>query len=382
MHVVDALVLAGMEYGVIKVVNRLPGTIQPMICCLRHQDDVTRGVLDPRVEVRALEARTRRNYGLIGVLASLFRRERVDVVHSHNWQTYMYAVLGARLARVPVVVHGEHGHDEEAAPARRLWVKRRLAPLVNRFVAVSGNLARELEDSWGIARDRIATIPNGVDLPAFDEDVDRAGIRRELGLEPDAEVVTHVGGMRPVKDHTTLIRAFARAHAARPRARLLIVGGDPASPRGLELEALARELGVGGAVRFAGVRRDVPRLLLASDVYVNSSLYEGMSNTILEAMAARRPAVATAVGGTVELVRDTETGFLVTARDEDAMGERITRLLADPSLRRSVGEAGRRYVEAHHGMQRMVDRYAELYTTAFAPRAAAREARRARSAAV
>ena len=382
MHVVDALVLAGMEYGVIKVVNRLPASIHPMICCLRHQDDVTRGVLLPRVEVRALGARTRRNYGLIGVLASLFRRERVDVVHSHNWQTYMYAVLGARLARVPVVIHGEHGHDEESAPARRLWVKRRLAPLVTRFVAVSGNLARELEDSWGVGRERIASIPNGVDLSAFDEGVDRAGLRRELGLEPDDEVVIHVGGMRPVKDHATLIRAFARAHAARPRARLLIVGGDPASGRGSELVALARELGVGDAVRFAGVRRDVPRLLLASDVYVNSSLYEGMSNTILEAMAARRPVVATAVGGTVDLVLEGETGFLVPARGDEAMGDRIAGLLADPSLRRSVGDAGRAYVEAHHGMQRMVDTYAELYTAAFAPRAAAREARRARSAAV
>ena len=379
MHVVDALVLAGMEYGVIKVVNRLPASIQPLICCLRHQDEVTRGVLDPRVEVLTLGARTRRNYGLIWVLASLFRRERVDVVHSHNWQTYMYAVLGARLARVPVVIHGEHGHDEEAAPARRLWVKRRLAPLVTRFVAVSGNLARELEDSWGIGRERIAFISNGVDLLAFDEDFDRDGLRRELGLSPDDEVVIHVGGMRPVKDHVTLLRAFARAHAVRPRARLVIVGGDPRSGRGAELKALARELGVGNAVRFAGVRRDVPRLLLASDVYVNSSLYEGMSNTILEAMAARRPVVATAVGGTVDLVREGETGFLVPARDDEAMGSGSR--ASSPTFARPIsGGGGRAYSRrARHAGCR---HDAELYTTAFAPRAAAREARRARSAAV
>jgi glycosyltransferase involved in cell wall biosynthesis len=162
----------------------------------------------------------------------------------------------------------------------------------------------------------------------------------------------------------------------------LIVGGDPSSARGAEIAGLARELGVHDAVRFAGVRRDVPRLLLASDVYVNSSTYEGMSNTILEAMAARQPVVATAVGGTVDLVREGENGFLVPARDDEAMGKRIARLLADSSLRRSVGEAGRRYVETQHGMQRMVDTYAELYTTAFAPRSAAREARRARSAAI
>ncbi len=388
MHVVDALVLAGMEYGVIKVVNRLPASIQPLICCLRDQDPMTRGVLDPRILVVPLRARTRRNYGLIPVLASLFRRERIDVVHSHNWQTYMYAVLGARLAGVPVVIHGEHGHDEEAPPARRLWVKRRLAPLVTRFVAVSGNLARELEESWGIRRERIASIPNGVDLASFPEDADpgdpadRDGIRRELLLEPGDEVVIHVGGMRPVKDHATLIRAFAQVRADRPRARLVIVGDDHGSGRRAELEALARETAVLDAIRFTGVRRDVPRLLQAGDVYVNSSLYEGMSNTILEAMAARRPVVATAVGGTVDLIRDGKTGFLVPARDADSLAKRIVALLADPALRRSLGEAGRAYVETDHGMQRMVDAYAALYAETFGrhPRAAA-EARRARSAA-
>jgi hypothetical protein len=145
MHVVGSLALAGMEYGVIKVVNRLPDRIQPSICCLKHQEEATRAVLDPRVLVVELRRNTRRNYGLIGVLASLFRREQIDVVHSHNWLTYMYAVLGARLAGIPVVIHGEHGHDESTAPSRRLWAKRALKPCVTRFVAVSANIARELE---------------------------------------------------------------------------------------------------------------------------------------------------------------------------------------------------------------------------------------------
>jgi len=384
MHVVDVLALAGMEYGVIKVVNRLPETIQPSICCLRHQDDVTRAVLDPRVPVVALRKRTRRNYGLIGVLASVFRRERIDVVHSHNWQTYMYAVLGARLAGVPVVIHGEHGHDEAAPSARRLWVKRRIAPLVTRFVAVSANLARELEEEWGIARERIASIPNGVDADLFRPEADRAAIRRQLSLSSEDEVVIHVGGLRPVKDHRTLIRAFAVARRTRPAARLVIVGSDSDRALRAELDALALELGFADAVRFTGVRRDVPALLAASDLYVNSSLYEGMSNTILEAMAAGKPVLATAVGGNVDLVRDGATGFLVPAQDAEAMGERMAALLADPALRCRVGEAGRAYVETNHGMQRMVDTYAELYQTAFHARAgrAARASRRTRPAAL
>jgi glycosyltransferase involved in cell wall biosynthesis len=114
-------------------------------------------------------------------------------------------------------------------------------------------------------------------------------------------------------------------------------------------------------VRFTGVRRDVPDLLAASDLYVNSSLYEGMSNTILEAMAMRKPVIATAVGGNVDLVRDGETGFLVPAGDWEAMGERMAALLADPGRRSAIGAAGRAYVESSHAMAGMVEAYASLY---------------------
>src|SRR5258705_3334148 len=365
MHVVGSLALAGMEYGVIKVVNRLPERIQPSICCLRHQEEATRAVLDPRVPVVELRRCTHRNYALVGVLAALFRRERIDVVHSHNWLTYLYAALGARLAGVPVVIHGEHGHDEAAAPARRLWGKRALKPWVTRFVAVSANIARELEREWGVPSGRIACIPNGVDLLAFGGHLDGARVRRDLGHEPEDEVVLNVGGIRPVKDHPTLLRAFAHARASRPRARLVLVGTD--YDRGLRsgLESLASELGVRDDVRFTGVRRDIPELLAASDLYVNSSLYEGMSNTILEAMATRKPVVATAVGGNADLVREGVTGLLVPAGSWKRMGDRIAELLADRERRSAMGAAARLQVETRHDMASMVDAYASLYAQCF-----------------
>ncbi|HEV8129431.1 MAG TPA: glycosyltransferase, partial [Candidatus Eisenbacteria bacterium] len=234
-----------------------------------------------------------------------------------------------------------------------------------RFVAVSANIARELEQEWGVPRERVVCIPNGVDLLTFGARLDGRGVRDELGLGPDDEIVLNVGGIRPVKDHPTLIRAFARAHAARPRARLVLVGTD--YDRGLRanIEALASELGVRDDIRFTGVRRDIPELHAASDVYVNSSTYEGMSNTILEAMATRRPVVATAVGGNVDLVRDGVTGHLVPPGDWKGMGDRIAELLADRARRSSMGEAGRLEVEAHHEMASMVEAYASLYVQCF-----------------
>ena len=111
VHVLEELQLAGMETGVIKVVNRLPASIEATICCLRRQAEVTKPAVDPRVRVLELGRGASHDYGVVATLARLFRRERAQVVHSHNWQTYLYSVLAARLAGVPVIVHGEHGHD-------------------------------------------------------------------------------------------------------------------------------------------------------------------------------------------------------------------------------------------------------------------------------
>jgi sugar transferase (PEP-CTERM/EpsH1 system associated) len=364
MHVVDALLLAGMEYGVIKIANGMPADIAPSIGCLRFQAEVTKAVVEPRVHVVALEKPTRRNYGIILTLASLFRRERIDVVHSHNWQTYLYAVLGARLAGVPVVVHGEHGHDDLEPSSLRLWIKRRLAPLVTRFVAVSEGLEIELRQVWRIAPERVQFIPNGVDLQRFDPSADGLGVRHELGLTPEHEVVMNIGGLRRVKDHSTLIRAFARVHAARPQARLLIVGGTFHDGLERELLDLSASLGVSDATRLTGVRRDIVPLLAATDVYVNSSTYEGMSNTILEAMAMGRAVVATNVAGNARLVRDGENGLLTPPEDPESMAARILSLLEDAPRRHAVGVAARRYVERRHPMQGMIRAYADLYREA------------------
>ena len=171
----------------------------------------------------------------------------------------------------------------------------------------------------------------------------------------------NTGGFRPIKDHATLLRAFARVRREDPEARLVLVGsGGSADPRA-GLDRMASELGIADAVRFAGVRKDIPRLLKVSDVYVNSSRFEGMSNTILEAMAAGRPVVATEVGGNPELVQDGTTGYLVPAGEEGPMAERIGELLRDEALRAKLGAAGRAHVEEVHSMGGMVRAYTDLY---------------------
>ena len=362
MHVVGVLALAGLEYGVIKQVNRLDaGRFSPSICCLYDQVEETRAVLAARVPVFELHHQAGRNRRLVARLAGLLRRERVDVVHSHNWTSYYPTVLAAHIARVPFVVHGEHGRETAERPRRRLWIKRMLATGVTRFVTVSPELALELVEEWRVRIERVAYIPNGVDLTRFRPDAPVAGERESLDLAPHARIVTIIGGIRPVKDHATLLRAFERVLACRPEARLLVVGTDHGRGSLDELRRLATSLRIDSAVRFAGVRHDTPEILALTDVYVNSSVSEGMSNTILEAMAAGKPVVATSVGGNSELVLDGETGFLVPAGDSAALAKRIDEVLGDPELALRLGTAGRARVERRHRMERMIEEYENLY---------------------
>jgi sugar transferase (PEP-CTERM/EpsH1 system associated) len=366
-HVLDQLALAGMEYGVIKLVNRLdPERVRSSIVCLRHQTEQARALLSEDVPVFEMRKSPGRNWRLIGRLANRFRADRVDVVHSHNWSTLLYSVAAARLAGVRVVVHGEHGKDDTLPDRRRLLASRFLAGGVARICAVSRDLAEEVVRDWRVPAGRVIQIPNGVDLDAFGDQRGLDAMRTELGLSPDARVVMNTGGFRPIKDHATLLGAFARVSRALPSARLVLVGAGSASDPRAGLDRMAEELGVADAVRFAGVRRDVPKLLGIADVYVNSSRFEGMSNTILEAMAARRAVVATAVGGNPELVEEGVTGFLVPAGREEPMAARLAELLQDPSLRERMGAAGRLRIEERHSMSGMVRAYADLYEEVWA----------------
>lgn len=372
LHMVDVLTLAGMEYGVIKVLNRLdPVRFAPYIGCLRMQSPETTVILDSRIPVFEFHKQSGRDWRIVRELTAVLKRERIDVVHSHNWGTYFYTMAAAKWAGTPVVVHGEHGREDQAIPARQLLISRHLARGASQFVAVSKSLCDDLVTQWGLAPERVTYIPNGVDTDVFGRAYTLDSLREEFRLTPRQAVILSIGRYRKVKDHPTLVRAFARVHRRYPEARLVIVGGadsmfhDISEQYRRESQAVARELGVDHAIRYSGDRRDVPELLALCDVYVNTSRFEGMSNTILEAMASRKPVVATAVGGTPYLVQDGVTGFLAQAGDDEEVAAHIMRLLADPSLASRIGLAGRAMVEQRHSMNAMVrangDLYQELY---------------------
>jgi len=355
MHVLFRLQAGGMEYGVIKVVNGLDrARISNSICSTTPADGVKKLL---RRDVRLYECHRRpgNDPSLVLQLYRVFRRERPHIVHTHAWGTLCEGLLAARLARVPLVVHGEHGTLQlkpyQARLQRLMWRR------ADRVLSVSSRLAERMAEGTGFPLNQITVIRNGVDLSRF-QACDRAGARRALGLPQNAVVVGTAARLVPVKDQANLLNAFKRL-ADEGAEFTGVIAGD--GPLRAELEAQARALGIESRVRFLGHVPAVERVYASLDIFVLSSKSEGLSNTILEAMASKIAVVATRVGGADELVEDGASGLLVPPEDSAALADAIGWLIRDGDLRESMSAAGRRRALTRFTLDRMLREYKDMY---------------------
>jgi glycosyltransferase involved in cell wall biosynthesis len=286
--------------------------------------------------------------GLVIRLARLFREGQADAVHTHNERPLIYAAPAARLARVRQVVHTRHGRGVRNS-RRQGFLANLAARATDHYVCVSDDSAR-LTVAQGLPRRRVETLRNGIDTGRF----------AFRGPYADGPAVV-VARLAPEKDIGTLLRAMAFVVRAQPGFRLAIAGDGPCMA---ELRHLAAELGLAEHVEFLGMISDVAGLLGRASLFVLPSISEGVSLTLLEAMARGLPVVATRVGGTPEVVVDGETGFLVPPHDPAALAKAMVQVASDCERAQQLGEAGRRRVERHFDIRRMVADYEGLYVGA------------------
>jgi glycosyltransferase involved in cell wall biosynthesis len=293
-------------------------------------------------------------------LASFMRRIRPDVVNPHLFRSTAVAAPIARAVGIRGVVETYHGREAwRHGPLRGTFVADRLvARLVTRVIAVSRGAADFLVRGKGYPADKIVVIPNGRDLERFVPGAHRDAVRKELGIDRGARVVGVVGRLETQKGHVFILDAWPEVTRAHPDARLLLVGEGSLRE---SLMAQARRLGVAESVIFTGFRADVPRILDAIDVMALPSLHEGMPLTVIEAAAAGRPVVATAVDGTPEVVRDGQTGHLVPAADPPALARALRALLADPPGAARMGEEARRWARERFDIRAHVEATARVY---------------------
>jgi sugar transferase (PEP-CTERM/EpsH1 system associated) len=367
LHVVFRFAVGGLENGVVNLINRMPRDRwrHGVIALTEIADGFRERVQRDDVHYIALRKPPGHGVRVYPQLFRSFRALRPAIVHTRNLAA-LEAVVPAWAARVPVRIHGEHGRDVsdlDGTKRRYRWVRRLYQPFVHHYVALSRDLERYLIDAVGVSADRVEHIYNGVDSERFKP---RSGARTAIEGSPFNDpalfVIGTVGRLDAVKDQTNLARAFVRALTMSPQAarrlRLVLVGDGPLRS---EMESIIRAAGAEPLVWFAGERADVPQVLRGLDCFVLPSLAEGISNTLLEAMASGLPVIATRVGANADLMEDGLSGRLVPRADPDALARELLAYLADPALTRRHGRAGRQIVERRFSLERMVGDYEALY---------------------
>jgi sugar transferase (PEP-CTERM/EpsH1 system associated) len=311
------------------------------------------------------------DYRIYADIWKLFRRLKPEIVHTRNLST-LEAQLPAFLAGVPCRIHGEHGrdmHDLDGTSWKYRLLRRFFRLYIQHYITVSSDLLQYLHECVGVPMHLITPICNGVDTVRF-----RPASLPARGLLPDGFngsekiIIGTVGRMEHVKDPLNLVHAFIHVVKEHPECRqdlrLLMIGNGSLREPAI---SLIQDAGLSEITWLPGDRDDVPELLQSMDVFVLPSLAEGISNTILEAMASGLPVVATDVGGNSELVERDTTGFLVPRSDPVALSHAIRRYIDDPELRRLHGARARRRCEAEFSIDTMVSRYQELYDASLNP---------------
>lgn len=326
------------------------------VCCLDEPGAWSDELRQKGISVDALGRVPGFHPSLAGRLAEVAARHGANVIHAHQYSPFVYSAL-AKLWRPAIkVVFTEHGRLSDAPPsAKRRLANRLLSRLPFEAYAVSAELKQYIVQE-GFPGSGVGVIYNGIDIGPLPTAQERARTRAALGLKGDTLVIGTVARLDPVKDLGTLVVATAQVNQRCPATLLVIGDGDERA----SLEQIAKAVDGGRSTRFLGHRDDARKLLAACDVYANSSTSEGVSLTILEAMAAGLPVVATRVGGTAEVV-DQTCAVLVPARSPESLGEALRSLADAPDRRRSLGAAGRARVEARFTLDRMIREYNDVY---------------------
>ena len=369
LHVVPALAPGGMERGMVRLLSQSKESGHPIshgVCVLRWGDtdllQRCRSAAPTWVLGRADEDPHKRKYGTWLKLRRVIQRFAPDIVHARSTGVWLDAVLatrGMRNVRLLLAFHGRTG--QEPIGWRRRLLNRFTTSCADAVLSISQQAAHEMSDDWGVDHAKLHVIPDGVDTRLFSPDSDdgcRARIRGGLGIANDAHVAICVANLLPVKAIDVLLKAWRQILMADRSAQLLVVGDGPLQS---ELTALTHELRCESNVHFLGRREDVPALLRASDLFVLSSLYEGTSNAVQEAMASQLAVVATDVGGMCDLIESGRTGWLIPSGAAHAMAERVLFAFRNPAQRSQIARAARRAAVEDFSLERWIERYSGLY---------------------
>jgi glycosyltransferase involved in cell wall biosynthesis len=357
LHLIETSEPGGAETVLASVASGLDSTRFRSLICLLEEGWLTGRLRELDIPYTVIENTTPYDPVFLYRLIRLIRREKISLMHSHEFMMTVYGAVASRLTGVPLIctIHGKLYFPERR---RRIRALKLAVSLSARTIAVSEDLHRYLVNELGFTPSKIATIYNGIDVTTYSPRSSSEKSRRRLAIPADSLVAGTVGSLFKVKGLPYLLQAAKELKRRYPNFLLLIAGEGDQQPA---LQENASELGLGDTVSFLGFRKDVPDLLAALDVYVCTSISEGLSLSILEAMAMSKPVVATNVGGNPELVLPEVNGFLVPPAQPSILADKVGELLDDSNLRRKLGRKGREIIEEKFTLEAMINSYQGLY---------------------
>jgi len=359
MHIALGLNIGGLERVIIDLLKGTDrGRYRPIVCCIHSRGALADEAEELGVPVILLnDAQANKNRGkslrktaIVFKLTQLMNKEKISIVHTHNPLPHLYGSLAARFAGVPVVVHTKHGRNYPANK-KRVLLNRLLSCLTDEIVAVSRDAYDVSVNIENIGKRKVSTIINGIDVTKY------AQVHKGQN-NSDGVIIGHVARLSPEKDQLTLLKSFAIV-AKRLENATLVIAGDGQMRQQLQTEAI--QLGVADKISFLGFRNDIPELLQTFGLFVLSSIKEGTSLTILEAMAAGLPVVATNVGGNPEVVEHGHTGYIVPPKHPEKLADAIIEILSDKKKAKTMGANGRIIAQRNYSLERMCRAYEEIY---------------------
>jgi sugar transferase (PEP-CTERM/EpsH1 system associated) len=353
-----------MENGLVNLINGLPGDrYRHAIICLTVAGRFAKRIDPRKCSIHELHKDNGKDLRIYLKVLRLLRQLRPAAVHTRNLGTVDLAPV-ARLTGVPVCIHGEHGWDAadpQGQSVKYRYLRRVCDSFISEYVAVSEDIADWLSGLRKSNSKRITQIYNGVDTRRFCPE----GPRAKLPFKDNADgqlIVGAIGRLDPIKNFDLLVAAIGKALEQKPALRrilrLVLVGDGEMATR---LRRQVAEMGLESYIWFAGVRDDIDNLLRTMDIFVLPSRNEGISNTVLEAMATGLPIIASKVGGNPELIEDGQSGVLIAPNNVDALSNAIIDYIAETSIRIRHGEAARDRAETKFSLEAMVSSYAEMY---------------------
>jgi len=361
MQVVLKLNVGGLERVVIDLLKNLdPNTYNPILCCLENYGSMIHEVKKLGIETIALGKKEEGlDLLLIPRLLKALKQYEVKILHSHNSSPHLYSTIAGKLASTPINIYTIHG-QVSAIHGQGLYMKHRpLLYMTDMIVAVSHDARKMILNGSKISHNKVVTILNGIDEEKYSARVNIIDKKRSIGLSTEDLVIGIVARLAPEKDHNTLLDAFRLVlNNTHLNIKLVIVGDGSLKEQMIKKSQL---LSIDKNVIFLGERHDVPELLATFNLFVLSSTTEGISLTLLEAMAAGLPVIATKVGGNPEIVMDKQTGLIVPPRDPISMAKAISHIIDNPYIWKQMGMKGKERVSNVFSVKTMVNEYQKVY---------------------